>query len=389
VICANLAEAEGFVLPDFYEQHGIVSTVNVVIQGSSNGDAPYGILEIDSPEPREYHPQDVSFLTGFANVLAEAVATAQRMEKLHLALAEKEVLSRELQHRVRNNLHLIHAMLNMEAQNLPAAEQSFRTIANRVQALAGVYDHLLGTGLARSIAFNQYLEKLCETLRRFQPGAVELVHQPTASVMVDLDTATAMGIAITELITNSYKHAFPGGKGKILRWLWIIKGRHPCSSCRTTVSALIRRSRAKEAGWVWCGGWSSKSAPQSRFAGLKKVRVARSSCRLQDSLTRHRLTRWLQITIKPSGNGGIAFPVSIMRVTTSRANTTSSKRNGFGKQACPAAVETAFAFPVVYKIPVLYRAISCGATSVPRPPTSCTSTTASSGLCCSAIVMAS
>ena len=84
-----------------------------------------------------------------------------------------------------------------------------------MQALAGVYDHLLGTGLARSIAFNQYLEKLCETLRRFQPGAVELVHQPTASVMVDLDTATAMGIAITELITNSYKHAFPGGKGKI------------------------------------------------------------------------------------------------------------------------------------------------------------------------------
>lgn len=214
VICTNLADAQGFVLPDFYRQHGIVSTVNVVIQGS-NGDAPYGILEIDSPESREYHLQDISFLTAFANVLAEAVATAQRMERLRAALAEKDVLSRELQHRVRNNLHLIHAMLHMEGENQPAAEHSFHTIANRVQALAGVYDHLLGSGLARNIAFDQYLEKLCETLRRFQPGAVELVHQPLVSVMVDLDTATAMGIAITELITNSYKHAFPGGRGKI------------------------------------------------------------------------------------------------------------------------------------------------------------------------------
>ena len=109
----------------------------------------------------------------------------------------------------------------------------------------------------------------------------------------------------------------------------------------------------------------------------------------KDSVTRHRLTGWLQITIKPSGNGGIAFPVSIMLATTSRADTTSCKRNGFGKQACPAAAETAFALPVVYKMPVLNRTISCGATPIPRPPTSCTSTTASSGLCCSAIVMAS
>jgi two-component sensor histidine kinase len=213
-ICANLTKAKGFMLPSFYAQHDIVSTVSVIIQGS-NGDRPYGVLEIDSPAPRKYRQHDIGFLTGFANVLAEAVATARRVESLRVALAEKEVLSRELQHRVRNNLHLIYAMLNMEAQSQPEVEQNFRTIANRVQALATVYDHLLGTGLARNIAFDLYLEKLCDNLRRFQPGTVRLIQHPAASVMVDLDTATAMGIAITELITNSYNHAFPDGKGTI------------------------------------------------------------------------------------------------------------------------------------------------------------------------------
>ena len=84
-----------------------------------------------------------------------------------------------------------------------------------MQALAAVHEQLLGTGLARSIAFNQYLAKLCDTLRRVQPGAVELVPADPGAVTVDLDTATAMGIAVTELISNSYKHAFPDGKGKI------------------------------------------------------------------------------------------------------------------------------------------------------------------------------
>jgi two-component sensor histidine kinase/putative methionine-R-sulfoxide reductase with GAF domain len=215
VVCTDLAGYDH--LPPFYAQHSIVSTVNVVIPGT-NGDTPFGILEIDSDQPREYEEQDITFLTGFANVLAEAVATNQRMQRLQAALAEKEVLSRELQHRVRNNLHLIYNMLSMEAvQHDPGRDPSerFADIANRVKALATVYDHLLGTGMTRNLALDEYLAKLCDTLREFQPGNVSLVQHAAAGLKVDLDTATALGIAITEIITNSYKHAFPSGSGTI------------------------------------------------------------------------------------------------------------------------------------------------------------------------------
>jgi two-component sensor histidine kinase len=214
VIACDLKAESEYVLPPFYAQHQIISTVNVVIQGT-NGDLPYGILEIDSPLARDYDEHDISFLTGFANVLAEFVATMRRTERLRVALAEKEVLSRELQHRVRNNLHLIYAMLNMEIESLNDTVPSFRAIANRVQALATVYDHLLGTGMARSLAFDQYLIKLCDTLRSVQTSQIALIDRILAPATVDLDTATAMGLAVTELITNAYKHAFPDGKGTI------------------------------------------------------------------------------------------------------------------------------------------------------------------------------
>ena len=214
VICANLADEKDFDLPAFYAQHAIVSTVNVVIQGHDG--PPYGILEIDSDKAASYDDHDIKFLSGFATVVAEAVATAKRVDLLRTSLVDKDMMSRELQHRVRNNLHLIYAMLNSEAERQQAqTEESFRIIARRVQALASVYDHLLGTGMVRSLEFGPYLMTLCDTLRGFQDGEIKLVTGVMEPMMVDLDTATALGLAVTEIITNAYRHAFPNGGGTV------------------------------------------------------------------------------------------------------------------------------------------------------------------------------
>jgi two-component sensor histidine kinase len=83
-----------------------------------------------------------------------------------------------------------------------------------------VYDHLLGTGMVRTLDFGPYLKTLCGTLRSFQAGKVELMVSGTAvTVMVDLDTATALGLAVTEIITNAYRHAFPDEVGTIAVFL--------------------------------------------------------------------------------------------------------------------------------------------------------------------------
>ena len=244
VICGNLSTDPSYALPAFYAEHGIVSTVDVIIKKEGQ---PYGVLEIDSPVQHDYDQHDIDFLTGFANVLAEAVATSKRNSDLQNALnemhdivadrerllaaknallleekrhlGEKNILARELQHRVRNNLQLVYGMLRKQVEITmdPVGKDSIAGIARRVVALAQVYDHLLGNGLSRTIDFGGYLSSLCKSFHE-----LETVRQPDVEIIcnfepivLDLDNVTAMGLAVSELIANSYAHAFPGSTGVI------------------------------------------------------------------------------------------------------------------------------------------------------------------------------
>jgi signal transduction histidine kinase/ActR/RegA family two-component response regulator len=99
-ICDDLRKDAYFDLPPFYAAHGVVSIIDVIIKGGD--ERPYGILEIDNDQQHDYDQYDINFLTGFANILAEAVATAARAEALQVTLGrmkllveEKDILLRE------------------------------------------------------------------------------------------------------------------------------------------------------------------------------------------------------------------------------------------------------------------------------------------------------
>ena len=227
-ICDDLRNDNDFKLPSFYAEHGIISTVDVIIKGSD--DQPYGVLEIDNDQQHDYDQHDIDFLTGFANVLAEAVATSARtgilqrtIERMKTLVAEKDrlldqkkVLAEELQHRVRNNLQLVYGMLSKQLDDTPdkAGQRGIKAISRRVSTLAQVYDHLLGSEMTRTTDFGSYLRSLCLNLAEIQAapdGSVTLTCDSDA-IVLDLDVVTALGIVVAEVVTNSYDHAFPGGK---------------------------------------------------------------------------------------------------------------------------------------------------------------------------------
>src|SRR6202011_549325 len=92
-IIDDLQKIKGFDLPPFYAAHGIVSTIDVIIKGTD--DKPYGILEIDNDRQHDYDQYDINCLTGFANVLAEAVSTASRVAALQVTVDLMEALVEE------------------------------------------------------------------------------------------------------------------------------------------------------------------------------------------------------------------------------------------------------------------------------------------------------
>lgn len=238
VILEDLSKNDSYALPPFYADHKIVATADVLIKGKGG---PWGVLEIDTATARAFDQHDIDFLTGFANVVAEAVATAGRttvlratieqmealiVEKDRLLterqklLVEKEVLAEELQHRVRNNLQLVSGMLRQQIDlNDGGPKEGLRSIAQRVMSLAKIYDHLLGNGLSRTIDFDQYVRSLCDSLSAFQSNRefhVILTCEGKATpLLLDLDSVTALGIVIAEIVSNAYTHAFPGRVGEI------------------------------------------------------------------------------------------------------------------------------------------------------------------------------
>ena len=147
VIIRNVNTANNLSLPAFYEEHGVVSTVDVLIPAIEG--ASYGVLEIDSTRQHQYDEHDINFLTGFANVLAEAVGTAVRIKALQDALTARNLLAEELQHRVRNNLHVVGSMLESYVRTIPDDQprEGIEVIVRRLTVLAQVYDSMLGVGL--------------------------------------------------------------------------------------------------------------------------------------------------------------------------------------------------------------------------------------------------
>jgi signal transduction histidine kinase len=147
VVLEDVTENGSLTLPSFYAEHGIVSTADVLIKGKAG---PWGVLEVDSPDHRVFTEYDVAFLTGFANVVAEAVATASRtalmqstIENMQRLIAEKDQLSgeragRELKlHELQ--MELIHvsrlnAMGQMTAAIAHELNQPLAAIANYAAA---------------------------------------------------------------------------------------------------------------------------------------------------------------------------------------------------------------------------------------------------------------
>jgi hypothetical protein len=199
VIIKNLGCRDDIVVPSIYRDHGIVSTVNVIIKGVANKPA-YGVIEVDSPVQRDFDEYDIRFLTGFANVVAERISTVDTITLLRRALKEKddllrqkELLLQELHHRVRNNLQLVYGMLTDSVTDSTV-------IGQRVLALAQIYDHFVATPTPHHINFGSYLKALCHNVEKAFFEHMVAVDCNAASLVIGLDKASALGLATNELL---------------------------------------------------------------------------------------------------------------------------------------------------------------------------------------------
>jgi two-component sensor histidine kinase len=148
---------------------------------------------------------------------AEAEVHASRDRYAALA-AEREVLLREVNHRVGNSLQIIASLLHLQANSSDDddVKAALSNAMGRVAAVAQVHRRLYTSHDLNSVLLNQYLEALLEDLRRSAEGnRMSRLTLSAESIEIDPDRAVAIGIIVNELVMNAVKYAYPDSPGPI------------------------------------------------------------------------------------------------------------------------------------------------------------------------------
>jgi two-component sensor histidine kinase len=151
-------------------------------------------------------------LVALASTGQRSRATREQHDQL---LRDKDFLLRELQHRVKNNLQMITALIRMEARNVADGEtgERFDRLAGRINSLALLYDLLSGEGADEGIDLGVYLSKVASSV--MEAHAVEGIrlNLKVDTWPVSINVAMPTGLVVNELMTNALKHAFIGRDG--------------------------------------------------------------------------------------------------------------------------------------------------------------------------------
>lgn len=142
-----------------------------------------------------------------------------RTAELKRSLEEKEVLLRELNHRVKNNLQLVSSLLRLQADRTtdPATRAVLDGSRARVHAIALAHQHLRDAEEASEVKLDGYAQTITHdvAVSHGLPAIALTTRFATGDQRLAIDRAVPFGLALNELLTNAYRHAFPDGIGAL------------------------------------------------------------------------------------------------------------------------------------------------------------------------------
>ncbi|CAA6827130.1 MAG: Sensory transduction histidine kinase, partial [uncultured Sulfurovum sp.] len=139
----------------------------------------------------------------------------EKTKALKVSLAEKDILYKELNHRIKNNLMMILSLLKLQIKRTQNSETSNSLIVtqNRIESIAQLYEMLLHNNQSLDVKTYPYLQSICQTISLNFSNKVSIHYEIQHNLK--LDNLIYLGLIVNELVTNSFKYAFEDNKGEI------------------------------------------------------------------------------------------------------------------------------------------------------------------------------
>lgn len=184
--------------------------------------------------PRKWQSWEIELMKQLANQLSIAIRQStlyQQLqmelrdrrhaeEKIKASLKEKELLLKEIHHRVKNNLYVVSSLLEIQASSIadPNISKFFEESQNRIYSMALIHEKLYRSHNLAIINFSDYLEDLVSNVFASYNVNASLIHLELniEEIFLNIETATPCGLIVNELVSNTMKHAFPDDKDGIL-----------------------------------------------------------------------------------------------------------------------------------------------------------------------------
>jgi PAS domain S-box-containing protein len=150
-------------------------------------------------------------------IISDVTAQREREAALRQALAARNILMHEADHRIKNSLQLVVSMLGLQLSKAPNAEtrQALTEALTRVDAIANAHRALERSADLRTIDIDEMMQDLCRRLALLSADVVITCHAAT-KLSLDAEAAIPLGLMASELLTNALRHAFsPGAAGQI------------------------------------------------------------------------------------------------------------------------------------------------------------------------------
>ena len=166
--------------------------------------------------------------------LVDVTAHGQtQREEFETRLREKDTLLREIQHRVKNNLQMITALIRLEARNVPGGSPvRFDRLAGRIESLHLLYQSLSDEDQFQEIDLGVYLSQIASAVMKSHAVEGIRLDLKVDAYPVSVNVAMPTGLVVNELLTNALKHAFVGRDGGTITLQSLVDG----NGCRVVVA---------------------------------------------------------------------------------------------------------------------------------------------------------